>query len=52
MFGNWRKSGEKARKINVFQNFRATPKPWVVGSSPSAPAKKSDTAFAVSGFFC
>ncbi len=39
MIGNGRKSGEKPRKIKFFQRFRATPKPWVVGSNPPAPAK-------------
>ena len=45
---------EKARFYNSFQNFRPTPKPWVVGSSPSAPAKKKaksnfDLAFFLAG---
>ena len=29
---------ERARKIKVFQTLRATPKPWVAGSNPPAPA--------------
>ena len=35
---NERKSGQKVRKINVFEVHRATPKPWVAGSNPPAPA--------------
>ena len=31
--------GEKASKIKTSQTFRATPKPWVAGSNPPAPAK-------------
>ena len=32
-------TGEKASKIKTSQIFRATPKPWVAGSNPPAPAK-------------
>ena len=32
-------TGEKASKIKASQIFRATPKPWVAGSNPPAPAK-------------
>ena len=31
---------EKASIFKAFPAFLATPKPWVVGSSPSAPAKE------------
>ena len=34
------KLGEKARKTKVYQSHRATPKPWVAGSNPPAPAKQ------------
>ena len=34
------KTGKNARFCKVVLVFSATPKPWVVGSSPSAPAKK------------
>ena len=37
------KAVETCEKASIFKGFRAflaTPKPWVVGSSPSAPAKK------------
>ena len=30
--------GRKVRKIERFQTHRATPKPWVAGSNPPAPA--------------
>jgi hypothetical protein len=36
--------GEKASKIKTSQIFRATPKPWVAGSNPPAPAKTKWTA--------
>ena len=37
------KAVETCEKASIFKGFRAflaTPKPWVVGSSPSAPAKE------------
>ena len=34
-------TGKKASKIKASQTFIATPKPWVAGSNPPAPAKKS-----------
>ena len=43
-------TGEKARKIKALQAFRATPKPWVAGSNPPAPAKKKEMALAISFF--
>ena len=36
--------GEKASEIKTSQIFRATPKPWVAGSNPPAPAKKKSRA--------
>jgi len=33
------KSGKRAWNCEVFQSHRATPKPWVAGSNPPAPAK-------------
>ena len=33
------KTGGKASKIKTSQTFIATPKPWVAGSNPPAPAK-------------
>ena len=32
------KCGQKSRKIKVFHTNRPTPKPWVAGSNPPAPA--------------
>ena len=32
-------TGEKTRKIKASRTFGATPKPWVAGSNPPAPAK-------------
>ena len=43
-------TGRKASKIKTSQAFRATPKPWVAGSNPPAPAKKKEMALAVSFF--
>ena len=43
-------TGEKARKIKALRAFRATPKPWVAGSNPPAPAKKKEMALAISFF--
>ena len=34
------KTGEIARSGEVFYTYRATPKPWVAGSNPPAPAKQ------------
>ena len=33
-----RKNGQNSRKIKELQIFRPTPKPWVAGSNPPAPA--------------
>ena len=43
-------TGEEAREIKALRAFRATPKPWVAGSNPPAPAKKKEMALAVSFF--
>ena len=32
-------TGEKVRIFKALQTFRLTPKPWVAGSNPPAPAK-------------
>ena len=37
--GEGSETGEKVRKIKALWAFRATPKPWVAGSNPPAPAK-------------
>ena len=34
-------TGKKTRKIKASLPLRASPKPWVAGSNPPAPAKKS-----------
>ena len=41
----------KASKIKALRHFGATPKPWVAGSSPPAPAKKIKSTFFVGFFF-
>ena len=33
-------TGEKVRIFKALQTFRLTPKPWVAGSNPPAPAKQ------------
>ena len=48
--GKGSETSEKASKIKTSQIFRATPKPWVAGSNPPAPAKKKEMALAVSFF--
>jgi len=43
---------ERARKIKVFQTLRATPKPWVAGSNPPAPAKTEAKQLRFFSFWC
>ena len=45
------KSGQKTRFCKVLLAFSTTPKPWVVGSSPSAPAKKAEVKTSAFIFF-
>ena len=42
---------EKASIFNALRHLGATPKPWVAGSSPPAPAKKIKSTFFVGFFF-
>ena len=42
---------EKASNFKALRHFGATPKPWVAGSSPPAPAKKIKSTFFVGFFF-
>ena len=39
-------TGKKASKIKASQTFIATPKPWVAGSNPPAPAKNPRSCWA------
>ena len=39
-------TGEEAREIKALRAFRATPKPWVAGSNPPAPAKNPRSCWA------
>ena len=42
---------EKASNFKALRHLGATPKPWVAGSSPPAPAKKIKSTFFVGFFF-
>ena len=42
---------KKTSNFKALRHFGATPKPWVAGSSPPAPAKKIKSTFFVGFFF-
>ena len=44
--------GRKVRKIERFQTHRTTPKPWVAGSNPPAPAITEAKRLRFFSFWC
>ena len=45
-------TGEKTRIFKILSAFRATPKPWVAGSNPPAPAKTEAKKLRFFSFWC